>query len=400
MKIGRIILFVILLGLLGLSPVSSVFAQDGPNYEMTLTPPDGLYNTVIIAGNNRDFRADLENIGDEPITKISFSGTAPDGWTLKFDPLRIASLEPFGSERVYANISVPEGTEAGDYFVSFSASGDQASTEKIEVRVTVRRPEAQQGIEMRAVHPRVEAIAGQDFVFEIEFKYAGEILGEPRAFNLNPKAPQGWEVYLTPQFEKDKHISAIDLKPGGMTYGDKTRLVATAPFWPLPEPGEYTITLEAVSEDLKDTLDLTAVITARYQLVLAPEGERYDTKATAGRDNHFALKVGNLGTAPVDKIDFTSDNPEGWDIDFIPDRVDSLEALSTKTVDIDIKPPPDTIAGDYIISLRASGVQSTSPKMDVRVTVETPTVWGWVGVIIIVVVISGLVLIFMRFSRR
>jgi uncharacterized membrane protein len=400
MKIGRILFVVILVGLLGLSPVSSVFAQDNPNYEMTLTPSDGLYNTTIIAGQARDFRADLENIGDEPITKISFSGSAPEGWTLKFDPTRIASLAPFGSERVYANISVPEKTAPGDYLVSFSASGDQASTEKIEVRVTVRTAAVEESIEMRAVHPRVDAIAGQNFVFEIEFKYTGQVLGEPRAFNLNPTAPPNWEAYLTPQFEKDKQISAIDLKPGGMVYGDTTRLVATAPAWPLPEPGEYTITLEAVSGDLKATLDVTAVITARYQLVMAPSGQRYNTNATAGRDNHFSIDMGNLGTAPIDKIDFTSDNPEGWDIDFIPDRVDSLEALSTRTVDINIKPPPDTIAGDYIVSLRASGVQATSQKMDVRVTVETPTVWGWVGVVILVLVISGLVVVFMRFSRR
>ena len=398
MKIGRM-LCVILMGVLALAPVSGVFAQEG-NYELTLNPADGLYNTTIIAGNERDFRADLENIGDEPITRISFTGDAPDGWSLNFDPPRIASLEPFDSERVYAGINVPEDTAAGDYFVSFRAFGDQASTEEIQVRVTVRRAVQEESIEMRAVHPRVEAIAGQEFVFEVEFKFQGEILGESRSFNLNPQAPQGWEVYLTPQFEKEKRISAIDLKPGGMVYGDKTRLVAKAPFWPLPEPGEYTIELEAVSGELSDTLELTAVITARYQVVLAPTSERYNTTATAGRENHFSLEVGNLGTAPIDRIDFSSDNPEGWNIDFVPDRVDSLEAFSTKTVDIIIEPPPDTIAGDYIVSLRASGVQATSSKMDVRVTVETPTVWGWVGVVIIVLVISGLVVIFMRFSRR
>ncbi len=400
MKIGRMLLFVILLTVLGLAPVGSVLAQDNPVYEMTLAPVDGLYNTIIPAGNERDFRMDLANIGDEPITRISFSGTVPDGWTVSFDPARIASLAAFDTERVYARIRVPEGTAAGDYFASFSASGDQVSTEQIQVRVTVRTPQAQESIEMRAVHPRVEAIAGQEFVFEVEFKFAGEILDESRSFNLNPRGPQGWEVYLTPQFEKEKRISAIDLKPGGMVYGDKTRLVAKAPFWPLPEPGEYTITLEAISGELSNTLELTAVITARYQLVLAPSGERYDTKATAGRDNHFSLEVGNLSTAAIDKIDFSSDNPEGWNIDFVPDRVDSLEPLSTKTVDVIIQPPPDTIAGDYMISLRASGVQATAQKMDVRVTVETPTVWGWTGVVIIILVISGLVTVFMRFSRR
>jgi len=402
MKIVRIFCL-LLVSVLAISPVVSVLAQEEeeePEYILTLKPVDERYDTIIMSGRDKDFRVELENLGDAAITKITFSGETPDGWTIEFDPPRLASLEPFDSERVYAAISVPEETGAGDYFVSLSASGDQASTEEIEIRVIVKVPVREEGIEVRGIHPRIEAIAGANFVFEVEFKFIGEILGESRSFELAHRAPQGWEVYMTPQFEKDKHISAIDLKPGGIAYTDKTRLVASAPFWPLPEPGEYKIILDIVSGDLKDSIELTAVITARYNLLLAPAGERYNTTATAGRDNYFSINVGNLGTAPIDKINFSSEKPEGWTIEFTPDKVDSLEALDTQTLDINIKPPPETIAGDYVVALRASGVQATSMEMAIRVTVETPTIWGWVGVGIIFVVIVGLIFIFMRFSRR
>ena len=66
---------------------------------------------------------------------------------------------------------------------------------------------------------------------------------------------------------------------------------------------------------------------------------------------------------------------------------------------MDIKPPPKTVAGDYMITLHVSGKQATADKMDVRVTVETPSIWGWVGVIIIVIVVVGLIVVFMRFGR-
>ena len=69
-------------------------------------------------------------------------------------------------------------------------------------------------------------------------------------------------------------------------------------------------------------------------------------------------------------------------------------------MDVNIKPPPETIAGDYQITLRASGSQAIAQDLTIRVTVESPTIWGWVGVIIIVLVIASLVVIFMRFSRR
>jgi len=413
MRILRVICL-LLVSLLAISPIGNVFAQEEeeppvpvliseeePEYILSMTPSDGRYDTIVMAGRDKDFRVDLENLGEAAITKISFSADMPEGWTVKFDPPRLATLEVFESERVYISIGAPEGTAAGDYMASFSASGEQASAEKIDVRVTVKVLVKEEKIEMRAIHPRIEAIAGGDFVFEVEFKYAGaDILAESRSFDLTTTAPQDWEVYMTPQFEKEKHISAIDLKPMGVTYGDKTRLVASAPFWPLPEPGEYKITLEAVSGDVKDTLELTAVITARYNLLLAPSGERFNTNATAGRDNYFSIEVGNLGTAPIDKINFSSDKPEGWTVEFSPDKVDSLEAIDTQTVDINIKPPPETIAGDYMVTIRASGVQATSMEMAIRVTVETPTIWGWVGVAIIVVVVIGLIFIFMRFSRR
>jgi len=395
------IICLLIVSLLAVSPVGAVFAQEEPQYALKLTPADGIYSTVMVAGREKDIRVDLENIGDEAVTKIAIQAELPAGWTVKFDPPRMATLAAFDSERIYASVLVPEGFETGDYFVTLWAESDQASTEKVEMRVTVRRPETGESIEVRAIHPTVDAVAGNDFVYEIEFKYvADNILGDPRSFDIIPTAPQGWNVYLTPQFEKEKRISAIALKPGSVAFSDKTRVVAQAPFWPLPEPGEYKITLDIVSGDLKDVVELTARITAAYSLILSPAGERYNTNAKAGRDNYFSLMVGNLGTAPIDKITFSPDSPQGWSVKFSPEQVDSLEPFATQTIEMDISPPPETIAGDYIISVRASGVQKTSEKINIRVTVETPTVWGWVGVAIIAIVVVGLVVIFMRFSRR
>jgi uncharacterized membrane protein len=407
------IICLVLVSLMAISPVGAVFAQEEeesptpvlimeeePQYALTLKPADGVYSTIMLAGREKDIRVDLENIGDEAVTKVAVMSELPDGWTVNYDPARMPTLEAFDSERIYASVTSPEGTVPGDYFVTLWVESDQASTEKIEIRVTVKVLERVETIAVRAVHPAVEAIAGSDFVFEVEFKYTGEILGDSKPFDLKTTVPQGWEVYMTPQFEKEKHISAIDIKPGTVTFSDKTRLVAWAPFWPLPEPGDYKIILDVVSGDLEASVELKAVITAVYNLILIPSGERYDTKAKAGRDNYFSLEVGNLGTAPIDKVTFSSDKPEGWSIELTPDQVDSVEALGSQTVEINIKPPPETIAGDYMISVRASGVQATSQKINIRVTVETPTVWGWVGVAIIAIVVMGLVVIFMRFSRR
>lgn len=252
-------------------------------------------------------------------------------------------------------------------------------------------------IEVVPTYPRMEAIAGGTFEFEVGLDYTGG--EEGRNFDLQVTKPQGWDVYMTPQYEKERKISAIRLQP--YSAGTKIRLVATAPFFPLPDPGQYKIKLEAVSGQLKGSGELTAVITARYALSTAPALEgRYNITAQAGRDNFFSIRVGNLGTAPIDNIKFSSTKPEGWTVEFKPDKIESLEAIDEQTVDVNIKPAPKTIAGDYMITLTASGTQTSAGKMEVRVTVETPSIWGWVGVGIILVVVAGVIGIFMRFSRR
>ena len=91
---------------------------------------------------------------------------------------------------------------------------------------------------------------------------------------------------------------------------------------------------------------------------------------------------------------------EGWKIDFSPEKIDVLDAISSQTVDVNIVPSAKTVAGDYYIYIRASSEQTSTDEVKIRVTVETPTIWGWVGVAIILIVVVGLIVIFIRFSRR
>ncbi len=260
-------------------------------------------------------------------------------------------------------------------------------------------PQIQPKIELAPTYPRVEDIAGGTFQFQIQFLFAAELGGTARDFTLTPKAPPGWDVYMTPQYEKDRKISAIRLEPS-YAAGNTILLFANAPFWPLPDPGQYKISLTATSGNITDTKELTAVITAKYALNVLPSNSLYNTTAQADKDNFFSINLQSLSTAPISNITFTTTKPEGWTVKFTPDKIEKLEPLSEQTVDVNIMPPPKTIAGDYSVSIRGTGAQVTASDLNIRVTVETPTIWGWVGVIIILLVIAGLVVVFMRFSRR
>ncbi len=250
-------------------------------------------------------------------------------------------------------------------------------------------------IELTTPYTRLEATSGASFEFEVTLNYRGT---EARRFNLSATGPQNWATYITPSYPKDKMIGDILLEPGG-AYGQKIAVYTAPPSWLSPEPGEYQITVEVVSGEIKGTIDLTAVVTAQYAMSLATPDGLLNTKATAGKDNYFSVVVTNTGSAAIDNITLSTQKPSGWTIEFSPEKVDSLAAGTSTTIDVNIKPPSKTIAGDYGFLLTANAKQ-VSDDINIRVTVETPTIWGWVGVIIILLVIAGVGFVFMRFSRR
>jgi len=200
-------------------------------------------------------------------------------------------------------------------------------------------------------------------------------------------------VSIQPSYEASE-ISAVKIKPGGK---ESLKFVAI----PLisQEPGEYIIKIKASSDALTAEAELKAIITANYELELSPTNGMYNTNVTSGKDNHFALQLKNSGSAAIEKITFTSSGPEGWTIKFNPADIEKLESGKTQDIDLSITPPDKTIAGDYMLTLNVNSENSTD-KIELRVTVQTPTIWGWVGIGIIAVVIIGIGFIFAKLGRR
>lgn len=257
-------------------------------------------------------------------------------------------------------------------------------------------PEVEDTIELTATHTKLEEISGGTFEFEVKMTYKGE---EDRFFDLEAIGPKDWFIAITPSYPKDKRIRNIRLD-GGRIAVETIAVQASVPFYLRPEPGDYNIAVTATSGELIGSIDLTAVITAKYELGLTPTNELYNTKVTSGKDNPFSTRLTNHGTAVIDDITFSSNKPQGWIIEYSPEEVNTLDASESKEININIKPDAKAISGDYAISIRAASAKATAERLEIRVTVETPTIWGWTGVGIILVVIAGMAVVIMRFSRR
>jgi uncharacterized membrane protein len=247
-------------------------------------------------------------------------------------------------------------------------------------------------IELRTNHQKLEATwPGAAYEFEVDCIYTGT---EGRYFDLKATAPTGWEVSITPQYGTQE-IGDIRLEPDGTS-----TIKVTATPQSLNEPGEYVITLEASSGGLKTSVNLTAVIKDTYSLAMGPaDNYNLNMSATAGKENYYSIKIQNTGSGTQEDIKLSSSKPSGWQVEFTPVTVGELSSGDQYTADVTIIPDHEAIAGDYEITLKATSEQSSS-SVKVRVTVETPTVWGWVGIFIILAVVAGVIFIFMRFSRR
>jgi len=266
-------------------------------------------------------------------------------------------------------------------------------------------PPPEETFELQAKYPALSGPADTTFEFEVGLSFLhGK---EPREFELRTTGPEGWLTYVCEStYETDKQLTAIRLETYSVS--EKVVVLAIAPFWLFPEPGDYTVVMEAASGDLKDSVDLTATITARYNLAAETTSGRLNTKATAGKESSFSIIVTNIGTATLDKVTFSSTRPSGiaseeWKVTFDPENVEALAPLDEKEIEVTVKPPSKTIAGDYMTTLKFSAdpeLSSEPPKLEIRVAVSTPTRWGWIGAGIIVAVIAGLVVGFRRFGRR
>jgi uncharacterized membrane protein len=254
--------------------------------------------------------------------------------------------------------------------------------------------------EATAQYPSMSAVSGQSFTFTISLVWRGT---EARGFDLAVTAPAGWVGEIRPS-SGESVIESITLQPG-RTYPDTVHVILTPPPAQLPEPGEYKATFNAGSGDLRASVELTAVVTEilppppTYTLHATTDTGQLNMEAKAGQDNHMTAILQNYGTGTITNITFTSTKSEGWSVTFNPSKIDTLEPGITQEVDITITPPAKTIAGDYAVDIKFTGVEANY-TLEERVTVVTPTIWGGAGIGIAVAVIAGLVVLFRRLGRR
>ena len=239
--------------------------------------------------------------------------------------------------------------------------------------------------------------SGATFSYNVSIQYSG---AERQTATLSSStASPGWTTSVS---YSGQQVNSIDIGPA-QSFGPDTKSVQVSLIPPpsqRPDPGSYVVTLKVTIGTLTETIDLTGVVKAKYAFSMNSSNQNLTTSANAGEDNHFSVTLTNSGSIVLNNITFSSKQPENWVIKFNPPKVDSITPGQTQQVDVIITPPSGkTVPGDYIVTLKA-GNDKVDSSIDVRVTATTTSIWGWIGIIIFVVLVVGLIVLFFRLTRR
>jgi uncharacterized membrane protein len=303
-------------------------------------------------------------------------------------------VEPEKSKSVTLRLEPDKEIGAGAYSFSVEAKSlDGVLTSTCQVTVTVEgkgddpKPK---GVNIATSYPVLSGPTDGKFEFSIEVESK---LGKEGIFNLSAQAPERWEINFKPAYD-DKLISSLRLKPDQ----SQTVAVEVKPY-PLAKPGQYPIVVKVSSPEAKGEAELTVVLKGTQKLEAGTISGLLSLPAVRGKESNISFYIKNAGSSPLTNVQLLSFKPENWKVKFDPEKVDVLEPDQLKQIEVSITPAENALVGDYSVGLSAEAGRATK-TVELRVTVQASTVWGWVGIGIIVLTVIGLVGLFVGLGRR
>ncbi|MEA2623255.1 MAG: hypothetical protein QOH61_2165 [Chloroflexota bacterium] len=283
-------------------------------------------------------------------------------------------------------VEVPDTATPQDYSLTVHAAAGSATAD-LPITLKVATVEGG-GVTLTTTVQRKTGTIGSPVSFSVT-------LNNDSAADLDfsvtvPDAPGGWNVTATPSNEADPNNFTV---AGGDT--DTITVSAEPPAG--VSAGDYLFTLVATAGDQVADVQLGVRLTGSEELAL--RSTVLNAHANAGSATNYSFTVVNTGSAPITNITLSDSSPDKWTVTFSQPTIPSLEPGTEVAITAAITPVSDAVAGDYVVTVSADA-GSASDSIDVRTTVETSTLWGYIGIALIALVVIGLLLVFRRYGRR
>jgi uncharacterized membrane protein len=372
--------FFLLSGFNSLSNYTAL-AADG----VTLYTP---YTKISVPpGESVDYTIDVFNKSDVTKNVDVYLTGLPKSWDYDLKSggwnIKQLSILPGEKKSLSLKVEVPYRVNKGNYL--FRVIAKNYYTLPLVVNVS------EQGTfktEFTSEQLNMEGHARSTFTFSTKLKNR---TGNKQLYSLRANAPRGWAVTFKPNY---KQATSVEIEANNST--DIT--IEIKPPQNIAA-GTYKIPVGAVTSTSSAQLELEVVITGSYDIELTTPVGLLSTKITAGNDKRIELLLKNTGSAELRDIQFRVSKPKNWEVTFNPDTVSRLEAGKTALVYAIIKASNKAIPGDYVTNISAQTPEASS-KVAFRVSVKTPMLWGWLGLLIIIAVIGGVYFFFRKYGRR
>jgi uncharacterized membrane protein len=304
-------------------------------------------------------------------------------------PIGAVEVAPDSEERLQLRLEPPQGVGKGEYAFTVQAKGGQQDV-KLPIKLIIGE-ELPAKLKLTTNFPALRGTSTTSFKYRVTVNNDS---GKDATVNFSADAPRNFQVNFTEAYGSQQ-LTSLPVEAG------KTKDVEASLTIPRDTTaGEYKLVLHAKTEAANADLPVSLTIVGQPRLALSGEGGRLSGEAYSGQDSQITVVLRNDGTEAARDIELTATTPEGWKSSFDPKQVGQIPPSGTQNVKVTLTPSEKAIAGDYQITVRASGTGGLSESANFRITVLTSTLWGAVAIGIIAISLLIVVFAVARFGRR
>jgi uncharacterized membrane protein len=338
-------------------------------------------------GESIDYTIDV--INDSKVLQnvlISVTGV-PKGWIfdLKSGGWNITQISILPGERksLSLKVDVPLQVNKGNYRFKVVAGGFCALPLVVNV--------SKQGTfktEFTTDQANMEGQSKAAFTFNANLRNR---TADKQLYALMANTPPGWEATFKFNY---KQVTSVEIEPNNTA----NITIEIKPSDNI-EAGTYEIPVKAATNSTSASLNLQIVITGSYKMELTTPQGLLSTDITAGDTKRVEFLVKNNGTSVLSDVNFVYTAPANWEVTFEPKKIDNVLAGKVAQVFAIIKADKKAIPGDYMINIGAK-TSDVSSEASFRTSVKTSMLWGWVGILIIIIALASVYHLFRRYGRR
>ena len=383
MRTNCFFLFAVLAGIVSGGRLSANDSIPERGHVMLYTP----YTKIAVSpGTSVNYDIELiNNSGTLVDEKLSLEGLST-AWKHEFKSggwnLRQLSVLPNDKKSFNLSVSVPLKVNRGSY--AFTVLAGET---KLPLHIVV----SQQGTyqtELTTEQPNMQGNTKSSFTFNATLKNQ---TADQQSYALIADAPRGWNVIFKPNYKQATSTQIAANSSQNLT------IEITPPA--NAEAGTYHIPVRAASGSTSAELQLEIVITGSFQMELTTPQGLLSSDITAGDTKRLELVIRNTGSSTLKDIDLTAGKPANWEVTFEPSKIDSLRAGAVANATAIMKASGKALPGDYVTTIKAS-TPEVNASAQFRISVRTPMLWGWVGVLITLTAIGIVIWLFRKYGRR